>query len=229
MNPKCKGCTRYFVPQMKTSGLPYSTCEKCQSRMKTKYSALKSHKENTLEEYNRMTLSTKPVKRTVSRSAKREIKETKPECDVVPVSSELLSEQVQVDDIVPVAKEKRVRKPKVKEELVIVAEGEITKRSPDTGLVESVEKCVFIIHDSEPEPAQVEEQVGIPLEPESACQEPEIPAVEPQVEPLEPESAQCGFRACEIVYNEDRTKVFNPVSKRWCKVDSKAGKKLAVV
>lgn len=219
MNPKCKGCTRYFVPQMKTSGLPYSTCEKCQSRMKTKYSALKSHKENTLEEYNRMTLSTKPVKRTVSRSAKRETKETKPECDA---ESQLLSEPVQIDDIVPVAKEKRVRKPKVKEELVVVAEGEITKKSPDTGLVESVEKCVFIIHDSEPEPAQVEEPA-----PESACQEPEIPSVEPQVETLEPESAQAP--ACEIVYNEDRTKIFNPVSKRWCKVDSKAGKKLAVV
>lgn len=70
----------------------------------------------------------------------------------------------------------------------------------------------------------------------------EIPVAEPEELPVEPkpleelvlppapESApELKQEEPVLLYNEDKTKVFNPATKRWCKVDSKAGKKVAVV
>ena len=73
MNPKCKNCRCYFIPKIKSSGLPYQTCEKCQLRVKNRY-AFKMIKENTLEVYNRMTISTKKiVKPKEKKSGRREL------------------------------------------------------------------------------------------------------------------------------------------------------------
>tara|TARA_R110002126_G_scaffold19885_1_gene74367 strand:- start:1051 stop:1998 length:948 start_codon:yes stop_codon:yes gene_type:complete len=60
-----------------------------------------------------------------------------------------------------------------------------------------------------------------------ACEEPvDIPTSSQVLEELvlpEPPAQE------ELLFNYDKTKVFNPATKRWCKVDSKAGKKVAVV
>ena len=34
-NPKCSSCSCYFVPTLKSSGLPYKTCGKCRNTDKT--------------------------------------------------------------------------------------------------------------------------------------------------------------------------------------------------
>ena len=34
-NPKCSSCSCYFVPTLKSSGLPYKTCPKCRNTDKT--------------------------------------------------------------------------------------------------------------------------------------------------------------------------------------------------
>ena len=34
-NPKCSSCSCYFVPTLKSSGLPYKTCVKCRNTDKT--------------------------------------------------------------------------------------------------------------------------------------------------------------------------------------------------
>lgn len=210
MNPKCANCRCYFIPQIKTSGLPYQTCEKCQLRVKNRY-AFKTIKENTLEVYNKMTLTTKKiVKPKVSRSGKREIPvepvivdepEPTPEPvpEPVPEVEEVAVEQPQEDipfaELIgeiepesqsalppPVEKKKRVRKPKeIKEEY----KAEI--RAPEEPVV--------------PTSPQVLEELVLPEEP---AQE-------------------------HLLFNHDKTKVFNSATKRWCKVDSKAGKKVVVV
>ena len=35
-NPKCSVCKCYFIPTIKSSGLPYKSCEKCRNRDRTK-------------------------------------------------------------------------------------------------------------------------------------------------------------------------------------------------
>lgn len=193
MNPVCSNCRCYFIPKIKSSGIPYQTCEKCKLRVKNRY-AFKMIKENTLEVYNKMTLTTKKiVKPKVSKSGKRElpvepVPEPVPDLEEEEVAVEQPQDDIPFSELIgeiepesqsalpPVEKKKRVRKPKT----------EI------------------------PAP---EEPVGIPTSSQ---------VVEELVLPEEPAQEQ-------LLFNHDKTKVFNPATKRWCKVDSKAGKKVAVV
>ena len=54
VNPKCSACQRYFVPTLKTSGLPYKTCERCRKHDKkwrdTHQEYMKEYKEIYNEE-----------------------------------------------------------------------------------------------------------------------------------------------------------------------------------
>ncbi len=34
INPKCSKCKCYFIPNTKSSGLPYNTCDKCSTKDK---------------------------------------------------------------------------------------------------------------------------------------------------------------------------------------------------
>jgi hypothetical protein len=218
MNPKCKNCRCYYIPQIKSSGLPYQTCEKCHLRVKNRY-AFKTIKENTLEVYNQMTLTTKKIaKPKSSKSGKREIPVEKCTLDtenvVEPVEEEVeepIKEEVAVEQpqeeipfaeligeiepesqsVLPpvVEKKKRVRKLKVKEEPALSSEEE---------------KCQAGFQ-------AYEEQVDISIQ---DLVLPEEPPVIPQEQ--------------EALYNHDKSKVFNPLTKRWCKVDSKAGKRVVV-
>ena len=36
VNPNCANCKCYFIPKIKSSGLKYKTCEKCQTRVNNK-------------------------------------------------------------------------------------------------------------------------------------------------------------------------------------------------
>jgi hypothetical protein len=47
-NPKCSACQCYFVPTLKSSGLPYKTCEKCRKHDKKWRDTHKEH----IKEYN---------------------------------------------------------------------------------------------------------------------------------------------------------------------------------
>ena len=46
-NPKCSTCRTYFIPTLKTSGLPYKCCDKCRKI------SLKSKNDNKCE-HNRI-------------------------------------------------------------------------------------------------------------------------------------------------------------------------------
>ena len=35
-NPKCSNCKCYFIPDIKSSGQPFKTCEKCRTKNKEK-------------------------------------------------------------------------------------------------------------------------------------------------------------------------------------------------
>ena len=54
VNPKGSACQRYFVPTLKTSGLPYKTCERCRKHDKkwrdTHQEYMKEYKEIYNEE-----------------------------------------------------------------------------------------------------------------------------------------------------------------------------------
>lgn len=240
MNPKCANCKCYFIPKIKSSGLPYQTCEKCQLRVKNRY-AFKTVKENTLEVYN-MTLTTKKiVKPKVSKSGKREVPvEPEPTPEPVPeVEEEVAVEQPQEDipfaelinepeflseSIAIVEKKKRNRKPKeitekkIKEEISHVFKQQLPEVLGQLGeeYVDLLSNCFLKCN------VEISSQAEIPAREEPV----EIPTssqvVEELVLPEEPAQE-------ELLFNYDKTKVFNPATKRWCKVDSKAGKKVVVV
>ena len=52
VNPKCSACQRYFVPTLKTSGLPYKTCERCRNHDKKWRDTHKEYAQEYNESYN---------------------------------------------------------------------------------------------------------------------------------------------------------------------------------
>ncbi len=52
VNPKCSACQRYFVPTLKTSGLPYKTCERCRKHDKKWRDTRQEHTQENREVYN---------------------------------------------------------------------------------------------------------------------------------------------------------------------------------
>ncbi len=52
VNPKCSACQCYFVPTLKSSGLPYKTCEKCRKHDKKWRDTHQEHRKEYNESYN---------------------------------------------------------------------------------------------------------------------------------------------------------------------------------
>lgn len=205
MNPKCKNCRCYFIPKIKSSGLLYQTCEKCQLRVKNRY-AFKMIKDNTLEVYNKMTLTTKKiVKPKVSKSGKREL----------PV------EPVIVDEPVPEPTPEPVPEP-----IPEVEEVAVEQPQEDIPFAELIGEIEPESQSALPPPVEKKKRVRKPKAGIPSCEEPvettSSQVLEELVLPEEPAQEH-------LLFNHDKTKVFNSATKRWCKVDSKAGKKVVVV
>jgi len=167
-----------------------------------------------------MTLTTKKiVKPKVSKSGKRELPvEPEPTPEPVPeIEEEVAVEQPQED--IPIAeligesepvsqsappvveKKKRVRKPKEITEKEIKEEiNHLFKQQLPELLGQLGEESVDLLSNCFLKcNVEISSQAGIPAQQE------------------------------ELLFNHDKSKVFNPATKRWCKVDSKAGKKVVVV
>jgi hypothetical protein len=174
--------------------------------VKNRY-AFKTIKENTLEVYNKMTISTKKiVKPKEKKSGRREL-------PVEPV--------VDVSESVPELT------PEVEEEIAVELPQE------DIPFAELIGESEPVSESALPPPVVEKKKRARKPKEESkneipACEEPlDITTSSQVVEEIvlpEPPASESG-----PIYNEDKSKVFNPLTKRWCKVDSKAGKKVVVV
>jgi hypothetical protein len=53
VNPKCSRCHIYFIPTIKTSGLPYESCEKCRKSIKEMQKGYYQNNTDKIKEYKK--------------------------------------------------------------------------------------------------------------------------------------------------------------------------------
>jgi hypothetical protein len=199
--------------------------------VKNRY-AFKMIKENTLEVYNRMTISTKKiVKPKEKKSGRREL----PVEPVVEVSES-------VPELAPeVEEEEAVELPQEDIPFAeLIGEFEPESQSALPPPVEKKKRARKPKEESIPTSSQVEEEIKKEI---NCLFKQQLPELLGQLGEDSVSLLNNCFLTCNVelthpeppasesgpIYNEDKSKVFNPLTKRWCKVDSKAGKKVVVV